>query len=133
MSNVTINHQTCMSSMLHWWTFVPCYTLVTILRYLYIVTLELWHPTEVCFLDNPARHLLSRERPAPSRRRPTHWSVKKHYFNNILKSALIANFSILALFISKKLNVSMIQCRIKPWKMYKIKKYIYIFPDKNKH
>lgn len=49
-----------MSSMLHWWTFVPCYTLVTSLRYLYIVTLELWHPTEVCFLDNPARHLQCR-------------------------------------------------------------------------
>lgn len=33
------------------------------------------------------RHLLSRERPAPSCRLPTPWSVKEHYFNFILKSA----------------------------------------------
>lgn len=32
-------------------------------------------------------HLLSRERPAPSCRLPTPWSVKEHYFNFILKSA----------------------------------------------
>lgn len=33
------------------------------------------------------RHLLSRERPAPSCRLPIPWSVKEHYFNFILKSA----------------------------------------------
>lgn len=32
-------------------------------------------------------HLLSRERPAPSCRLPTPWSVKEHYFKFILKSA----------------------------------------------